>query len=237
MDLNCDLGEGALNDTELMPYITSCSIACGGHFGDQISLKLALELAKKHRVKVGAHPSYPDLKNFGRHSLSMSKKSFQSAIRKQLQLFKTSLDTIHYPWHHIKPHGALYNDMAKDKNLTLQFLEVVLEFPEVKKIYCMAGQPIVSWVKEIGLIPVAEAFADRAYTTDGTLVSRKLPYAVLDSIEMVKKQLVHFQSGYVESHSGNKIPLTVESICVHSDTPQAPTFVKQLYDLLNPDHV
>lgn len=238
MDLNCDLGEGTGNDHMLMPYISSCSIACGGHIGDTLTIQQALLEAKKHGVKVGAHPSYPDRKNFGRHSLALPTKTFQDSIRSQLAHFKKVLTAVEVPWNHIKPHGALYNDMANNQTLTNEFIAVVLDFPEVKSIYCMAGQPLVSWIKDFGLIPIEEAFGDRAYKSDGRLLSRTLPKAVFNHFEQVEKQVKNLQSGYVYSQLGDKIPLHAQTVCIHSDTPQAATFVKQLHhSVIKQDHV
>lgn len=232
MDLNCDLGEKTGNDTLLFPYISSCSIACGGHVGDVKSINTAIKEAVKHGVKVGAHPSYPDPFSFGRKTMVLSKSLFQSSIRKQLQLFKDVLDSFSLPWNHIKPHGALYNDLATDYGLAQQFLEVVLEFPEVKKIYCMAAQPIVSWVTNMDLIAVEEAFGDRAYNEHGRLVSRNSPQAVYTTLDQVEKQVKQLKSGFVQPLSGHKIPLQVGTVCIHSDTLNAPIFVQRLHDLL-----
>lgn len=229
MDLNCDLGEGIGNDTALMPYISSCSIACGGHAGDVASIIHTLEAARVFKLKVGAHPSYPDREYFGRKSLTLPPAVLQRSIRRQLQMFSDAIQNTDLLWHHVKAHGALYNDMATNRALALTFLEAVTAFSWVKKIYCLAGSPLVDWIREAGLKPVEEGFCDRGYHENGQLLSRKSPQAVFDSEQQVLNQARQFVSGYVYSASGKKIPMEIATICIHSDTPDAARFVKALH--------
>ena len=121
IDINCDVGEGVGNEEALFPLISSCNIACGGHAGSKESIVFCLELAKKYNVKVGAHPSYPDKENFGRVSMNLSDDELILGIKQQMQLFMSLCSQMNVELHHIKPHGALYNDIAKDEHLAKTF--------------------------------------------------------------------------------------------------------------------
>ena len=231
-DVNADLGEGFPNDAALMPYLSSCNIACGGHTGNKDSITKAVKRAKRYGVKIGAHPSYPDKENFGRQSIRISKEDFQASIREQLQLFQSVLESEKMEWHHVKPHGALYNDMAQDSVLSNHFLDVLKEFPTVKKVYCMAGQPIVKEIQEAGFMPIEEGFADRAYEENGTLVNRQKKEAVLEDPVAVKQQLVSFQNGTVKTINGTIIPLSIHTLCIHGDGANAVCFAKTVSKIL-----
>ena len=147
MEVNVDIGEGGSNDHIFMPYVSSCSIACGGHYGSFSTIKKTIKLASDHSVKIGSHPSYPDKINFGRKSISINLNDLKKSIRFQLLSFKKALNYFSLPWHHCKAHGALYNDMIKDENLTNAYFEVLKEFPEIEYIILPTGQEIVNTAK------------------------------------------------------------------------------------------
>jgi len=228
MDLNADLGEGGLQDEALMPYITSCSIACGGHTGTFESVETTLELALKYGVAVGAHPSYPDPQFFGRRSIKMNKNDLQKSIENQLQLFAVALNKSKGArWQHIKPHGALYNDMAQDRTLARAVLEV-FSFFDIKGLFLPAKMPVVNLAREKGFLVWEEVFADRKYNDHGQLVSRKLPGAVLSKNSDVVSQVKQWKNGAVETDTGATFETRWDTLCLHSDTPNASSIAQDL---------
>ena len=135
IDINCDVGEGIENEHLLMPHISSCNIACGGHFGDEISIDKTIQLAIKNNVLIGAHPSFPDKENFGRKVMNLSKEQLQKSIENQLELFQNRLNFVGQKLHHIKPHGALYNLIAVDKNVAKTFLKAIEKYRKEAFLY------------------------------------------------------------------------------------------------------
>ncbi|MGO4920950.1 5-oxoprolinase subunit PxpA [Maribacter spongiicola] len=222
IDINCDVGEGVRNEEELFPLISSCNIACGGHAGSRESILFCLELAKKYSVKVGAHPSYPDRENFGRVSMNISSAALIQSIKEQLQIFTALCDQMHVALHHIKPHGALYNDIAKDEHLAKTFLTGIEEFKKGVVLYVPYGSVIQSLALENGFKVLVEAFADRNYHTDLSLVSRKESNALItDGKEVLNHLLTMYKENEVKTVSGDKIPIIANTYCIHGDTPSA----------------
>lgn len=227
IDINCDVGEGIGNEEALMPYISSCSIACGGHAGDAATIRKVLLLAKKHHVKVGAHPSFPDKENFGRTVLDISLPELQQSIIEQLQLFKTIADELEMPIHHVKAHGALYNCAAVDS----AYAEVIIK--AVNKVFtnvCLYV-PYQSVLQQLalknGLKTIVEAFADRNYNEDVTLVSRKLPNAVItDKEQLVTHLLRMITKMKVLTIQDTEIRLEAETFCFHGDNKAAIELLK-----------
>lgn len=221
IDINCDLGEGGKFDADIMPLISSCNIACGGHFGDYETVKKAVKLAKSHQVNVGAHPSYPDMDNFGRLSFEISAKDLKRHLHQQIDLVEKACHMFHVEFHHIKPHGALYNDMRKNQAIADLVLEVVRE-RETKLI--LFSSPRVKFTSELpkSITIWMEGFADRAYQNDLSLVSRKEINSVLHDSELIAERvlaMIHNQE--VLTLAGEKIKQVFDTICVHSDTPNA----------------
>jgi UPF0271 protein len=222
IDINCDVGEGIGNEEDLFPFISSCNIACGGHAGNEQIMNEIVVLAKKHKVKIGAHPSYPDKDNFGRISLSMPNEALKSSIREQVTALVSILETQGLDLHHIKAHGALYNDIAKDRALTFVFLEAVEQFKEEVYLYVPFGSILAEEALKRGFKTMVEAFGDRNYNPDLTLVSRKSQNAVIQDpkevlvhiTEMVKKNKVRTLEGIAKN-------ITAETYCIHGDTPSA----------------
>ena len=232
-DLNCDLGEGVGNDIKIMPWITSCNVACGGHFGDRNTISETISLAKKHNVRVGAHPSYYDHQNFGRISAYTNKKEFQNSIRNQLDLFQEVLDNLNVRWNHIKAHGALYNEMAKDLNLAMEYLEVIKEYQNVSIIYLPSGfTKIIDLFKSNNYKVWKEGFADRRYEKDYSLLDRSLKGSVFSNISEIRNQILEFSKGEVTTINGDKISLEIDTVCLHSDTSNASLYVKELHAMI-----
>jgi UPF0271 protein len=222
IDINCDVGEGIGNEEILFPFISSCNIACGGHAGDkEIMQKIAI-LAKKHQVKIGAHPSYPDKENFGRVSLSIPFEVLKTSILEQVSALLPVLETQGVALHHIKAHGALYNDIAKDKGLASVFLDAVEQFKEVAHIYVPFGSVLKEEALKRGFNIMVEAFGDRNYNSDLTLVSRKTPNAVIEEPKDVLEHIVNMvKNNTVKTINGTEQNISAETYCIHGDTPSA----------------
>ncbi|HMS11151.1 MAG TPA: 5-oxoprolinase subunit PxpA, partial [Pyrinomonadaceae bacterium] len=173
IDINCDMGEGCGNDAALMPYISSANISCGYHAGDAATMRETIELAARHGVAVGAHPSYRDRENFGRTDVELSAAELRTLILEQLEIFAGACREIGVTISHVKPHGALYNRSARDAAVAQAIAEAVLEFDAGLTLYGLAQSHSTEVARSLGLKAADEAFADRAYEPDGSLVSRR----------------------------------------------------------------
>ncbi|VAW26533.1 Lactam utilization protein LamB [hydrothermal vent metagenome] len=228
-EINCDVGEGIHNEDLLMPYIQSCNIACKGHAGNDKTMSFVVELAIKHNVKIGAHPSYPDKVNFGRKTMIIEKNKLKNAIQNQINSLLKIIEEKGATLHHIKPHGALYNDLAKNNELASQFLESILPYKKTVKLYVPYNSVIEKKAKEKGFVIIYEAFADRNYNDDLSLVSRKNKEALITNKRAIFKHILEMLSeGKVTAISGNKITIKATTFCVHSDTENAVEIVKYL---------
>ncbi|WP_291959554.1 5-oxoprolinase subunit PxpA [Maribacter sp.] len=222
IDINCDVGEGVGNEKDLFPMISSCNIACGGHAGSKETIKLCLELAKKHQVKVGAHPSYPDIENFGRVSMSISNEVLIKSIQTQMQTFESVREEIDIPLHHIKPHGALYNDIAKDVQLAETFLTAIAPYKHTVLLYVPYNSIIQKLAIKNGFEVLVEAFADRNYNDDLSLVSRKEKDALITSGKEVLNHILHmYNDKLVKTITGKNVTIEADTYCIHGDTPAA----------------
>lgn len=229
ININCDLGEGIPNEAELFPYIYSCSVACGGHYGDRSTITKTLKEAIKNDVKVGAHPSYPDREHFGRRSLTLSKEVFQRSMQKQLEVYFECLNTLGDNNHHIKAHGALYNDLAKNPELAQWYLEVVKEY-NYGALYVPYGSEVAKLAIAQGLEVQYEAFLDRNYLADGSLVPRSHPKALKQDPEAVWQQLQDFlDNGGVTTIEGTWLSLPATTFCLHGDHPKVLIFLKTIH--------
>ena len=225
IDLNADIGEiegdaGRSLDADILSVVTSCNIACGGHAGDEASMRKTLSLAKKLGVKAGVHPSYPDRENFGRVSMAVSPEALRASLRQQVQMFMTIAEDEGVSITHLKPHGALYNDAAKDKDLATVISDVAAE-RGISMIVGLPGSKVRDAAITHNLQFCAEGFADRAYEDDGSLRARAKNGAVLDSANEQARQALELVSGNVTAFSGEHIQLDVQTICLHGDTPGA----------------
>jgi len=221
IDINADLGEGSPNDAQLMPLISSCSIACGGHFGNEITMRTAVQLAKKHKVKIGAHPSYPDVKNFGRKVLPMPKSLLSEAVRQQLVRFISICESEEIQVHHIKLHGALYNYAVIDAPTAEAVLKGIMATKIRPKLYVPYGSVLAKKAKP--LLPLEyEAFIDRKYNDDLSLLSRTEKDAVIESPEDAWAQLsLMLDDQIVETKQKSNIAIKASTFCIHSDTSNA----------------
>ena len=238
IDLNCDLGEwitynGPDLDKAIMPYISSCNIACGGHIGNEISMRWTVILAKKNNVQVGAHPSYPDRTGFGRRQIEMSSSELKNSIKNQILSLKEVAEAEGVELHHIKPHGALYNAASKYRDIAKAVAESIKELGLDVSVYGQADSEFEKAVKNNGLRFCAEFFADRAYEDDLKLRSREFDGAVLSKKEDVLTQIFELVvEESVSTYSGNKVPIKADTICLHSDTKGASELARNIHQFL-----
>jgi 5-oxoprolinase (ATP-hydrolysing) subunit A len=223
------MGEGIGNDSLIMPFIDAANIACGYHAGDEVSIRHTMELCIKHKVKAGAHPSYYDKVDFGRKEQNLSLEEIYELVTQQLIIFTEVAETYDLPLHHVKPHGALYNQSAKDPEIGRIIAKAVKDFDTNVILYGLSGSHSIEEAKKIGLKTASEVFADRTYQDDGLLTSRKEPNALIEDVEeMVKHVREMVSEGIVTSVSGKKIPIVAETVCVHGDSKMAVRFVEAL---------
>ncbi|MGB5555431.1 MAG: 5-oxoprolinase subunit PxpA [Flavobacteriaceae bacterium] len=238
IDINCDLGEGIGNEKDLMPLISSCNIACGAHAGDPKTIREVVRIAKANGVKVGAHPSYPDRANFGRISMKLSELELIDSINSQVNSFISILKEEQVPMHHIKAHGALYNDIAKDARLAKVYLKALERYREDTNLYVPFGSEIEREGLKQGFKVIREAFADRSYNADLSLVSRNLPNAVLHEPKQVFDHLLHMiKKGSVQTVDGKSVAIAAETFCIHSDTAAVLQILNYLSRTLPEQHI
>lgn len=220
--INCDVGEGVSNEHLLMPYISSCNIACGGHYGDVKTMDNTIAIAIENNVLIGAHPSFPDKENFGRKILKMTPEALQKSIESQLQLFKSRLDLVGAKMNHIKPHGALYNLITVDVATAKIFLKAIDKYAKSVFLYVPYNSVISRLAIEKNIRVVYEVFADRNYNSDLSLVSRNQENALITDAVAVFKHVVHmYQHQEVIAISGEKKPIIADTFCVHGDQEKA----------------
>ena len=229
IDINADVGEGLNNESELMPYLSSCNIACGGHAGNVKTMVDVVELAKKHNVKIGAHPSFPDKVNFGRVNIDITAADLYSSLKSQIRVLQKVLHEKNAQMHHIKPHGALYNLAAKDEKTSKVILEVIKSIAHPIALYAPYESVIANLATKEQINVIYEAFADRNYNDDLSLVSRTTANAILndksDVLEHVLRMIKHQK---VKSINGVEVTIEVDTFCVHGDTKNALQILKYL---------
>jgi UPF0271 protein len=226
VDLNCDLGEGTGHDAALMPLITSANIACGAHAGNLDTMIETVELALKHRVAIGAHPGYFDLENFGRAERVISPQEAGRIVLMQVeQLFEIAGSRLR----HVKLHGALYNQVARDPLLAEGVVaELARLWPDLI-LFALAGSHLARAASARGLRVAEEVFADRTYRRDGSLTPRSESNALItDENAAVAQVLNMVRDGFVIATDGTRVPITAETICLHGDSPHASAFAQRL---------
>ncbi|MGI8640158.1 MAG: LamB/YcsF family protein [Pyrinomonadaceae bacterium] len=234
IDLNCDMGEsfGAWtmgNDAALMDYVSSVNVACGFHAGDASVIRKTVETAIEKGVAIGAHPSFPDLQGFGRREMRISASEVFDIVLYQVAALKGICEAFGGKLHHVKPHGALYNQAAKDTNLAGAIAEAVKAIDEELIFYGLSGSCLISEAEKIGLRTASEVFADRTYQTDGSLTPRSEPNALISDTEKVVSQVLQMISGQVVTATGGeKVLLRAETVCIHGDGEHALEFAKTI---------
>jgi UPF0271 protein len=233
IDLNCDLGEGIGNDALIIPYITSASIACGFHAGDVNTMYETIELAVKHGVSIGAHVSYLDNTNFGRTEMNLPEEDVYELVEQQLIILKEIADMFDIKLTHVKPHGALYNQSAKEAALAKTIARAIKDFDQYLVLYGLSGSHSIREAELLGLKTSSEVFADRSYRDDGSLTPRSEPGALIeDAGEAVKQVLQMINEGTVTTISGKTIPIIAQTVCIHGDGLHAVELAKAIHDAI-----
>ena len=229
IDINVDVGEGIGNESILMPIISSCNIACGGHAGDSESMRMVVKLATANNVKIGAHPSFPDKANFGRKQMDISCAALYTSIKGQIDNLMTILEEENTRLNHVKPHGALYNLAAVNDKAASVIIEVMKNFILPVKLFVPFNSVIEKKAIENNIPIKYEAFADRNYNDDGTLVSRNEKNALIhDSEQMFDHVFRMISSQKVKTISGSDIKILADTFCIHGDNPKAVDLIRDL---------
>jgi UPF0271 protein len=238
IDLNCDMGEGIGDDARLMPLVTSANVACGFHAGGPETMRRTVRLAREHGVAVGAHPGYPDRAGFGRRHLAASPDEVRDDVTYQIGALWAFCRAEGIRLTHVKPHGALYNDAAEDRDLARAICEAARQVDPALTVVCLARSPMAEVARALGIPCAEEAFADRAYTARGTLVSRRTPGAVIrDPAEVAARVSRMVREGRVAAIDGMLVPIAAGTICIHGDTPGAVELVTAIRARLAADGV
>lgn len=230
IDLNCDLGEGAGADAELMPLVSSANIACGAHAGDDATMRETVRLALRHGVAIGAHPGFADREHFGRRELPVSPGEAEALVLDQVRRLQEVVHALGGALHHVKLHGALYNQVSCDRALATAVVAAVRASSSVPRLYVLSGSVLEAVAREDGRVAVAsEVFADRTYQRDGTLTPRTRPDAlVADEATAVAQVLRFVRDGRVRATDGTDVPVRADTVCLHGDGPHAVAFARRL---------
>jgi UPF0271 protein len=234
MDINSDMGEGfgaweMGNDALLLDYITSTNIACGWHAGNPARMKKLVEMASKKGVHIGAHPGLPDLEGFGRREMAISEQDAYNYVLYQAGALKAFVNAVGNKLHHVKPHGALYNQAAKDMKLARGIAQAVKDLGSEVILYGLAGSCMIDAAKELNLPVWQEVFADRKYTKEGFLVPRTQAGAVIeDESEALNQAIDMSRNGKVTAIDGSEIKIQADTLCIHGDNPHAVEFAKKI---------
>jgi UPF0271 protein len=238
MDINSDMGEGfgaweMGNDALLLDYISSTNIACGWHAGDPARMKKLVELATQKGVHIGAHPGLPDLVGFGRREMAISEQDAYNYVLYQAGALQAFVKAAGNQLHHVKPHGALYNQAARDIKLARGIARAVKDLGGNIILYGLAGSCMIDAARELNVPVWQEVFADRRYTNEGLLVPRTQARAMIeDESEALKQALGMAKNGEVVSVDGDSIRLQADTLCIHGDNPHAVEFAKKIKSAL-----
>jgi UPF0271 protein len=217
VDLNCDLGEGAPHDAAVMPLVTSASIACGGHAGDDAMMAATVALARRHSVAIGAHPGHADREHFGRLQLAITAEAAAALVVEQIRRLEAVAGE---PPRHVKLHGGLYHQVAHEEPLARAVAMALAGRWPGMILFAPAGSLLVAVGRQLGLAVAEEAFIDRAYAADGSLVPRSQPGAVIADPQAAAERAVRLvREGSVESVDGGVVRLHADTLCIHGDGP------------------
>lgn len=230
IDLNCDLGEGAGHDAELMPLITSANIACGAHAGDAATMRRTVLLAQAHGVAIGAHPGLADRENFGRREKDIFPHDAGELVAAQVRQLQEIARAVGVAVTHVKLHGALYNMAARDRLLAAGIVEAIWRLDGRLRLVALAGSVLerVARQRDAGRV-VAEVFADRTYRADGSLTPRASPGALITDEDAAVAQVLRMvRERTVTAIDGREVPVRAETVCLHGDGPHAVAFARRL---------
>lgn len=238
IDFNCDLGEGCGDDAAIVPWISSASIACGGHAGDPRTMRAAVDLCLRHGVAIGAHPGLEDRAHFGRRELPVSPQDVQALVLRQVAALAEACGRAGTGLRHVKPHGALYNIAARDAGIAAAIAEAVHGFDASLRLYALAGSELERAGREAGLRVAAEAFAERRYTAQGQLARRHLPGAVVEALEPALAQVrTLLREGVVVALDGSRVAVRADTVCLHGDRADAAAFASALRTALEAEGI
>lgn len=238
IDINCDMGEsyGVYTlgyDEQAIPYVTSINVACGFHASDPSNMLKTVKLAKKYGVAVGAHPSFPDLVGFGRRYIGATPAEIKADVMYQIGALWALCKSEGVELQHVKVHGALYNTAEKDIAVATAIAQAIKAVDEKLYMICLGNSTMVTAAQNIGIRYVEEAFAERAYTRDGTLVPRKQEGAVIQDINKIAQRVLSMvKNKTVSSIDGSSVKISPQTICVHGDTSSAVATIKAIRDIL-----
>ena len=233
IDLNADLGEGEAYDDEILACVSSANIACGGHAGDVVSMRIAVEAAMKHGVAIGAHPSFPDRQNFGRTAMQMPAEALYLSLIEQISALRTIATAAGAPLVHVKPHGALYNQAARDPLLAQVLVQAVVAIDPAMRLFALAGSELIAVAKAAGLAVAEEVFADRRYDAQKNLVARSRPDACIEEVqEGLQQAMMLIEQGKVVSVDGGTLEIKADTVCLHGDGKQALALARLIRDTL-----
>jgi UPF0271 protein len=234
IDLNADLGEGfghsrSSEDEALLDLVSSANIACGFHAGDATTMRDTVRAAASRGVAIGAHPSYPDIPGFGRRELGLSPKEIRFHVSYQLRAFRDICSAENAKLSYVKAHGALYNRAARDSSAAAAIVQAICDVDPSLVLLGLAGSEMARAAQRGRLGFAAEAFADRAYKPDGSLVPRKEPGAVIHDVQTaVKRAITVVKSSTVTADDGTTLEVVAQSLCVHGDNPDALPMLREL---------
>lgn len=233
IDLNADVAEGCGQDEALLRIVSSANICCGLHAGSPTEMLKTLQFAKQYGVRVGAHPSYDDRANFGRSNQQLSENDLKAVLLYQLGAIKALCQLVGVPLSYVKPHGALYNQAAKDPQLAQIIAQTIKDFDPTLSVMALSGGELIKASQAIGIRTESEVFADRHYEDTGSLVARTQPNAVIEDDEEALAQVLSMvQHQTVTSISGNVISVQADSVCLHGDNEHAVDFAKRIKNTL-----
>lgn len=232
MDLNADLGEG-YDDAAVMPHISSANIACGFHAGDAETMRRTVELCARYEVAIGAHPSLPDREGFGRREIEISPDRLYAQVVYQIGALAAFANAAGTKLHHVKPHGALYNMAARDRELADAIANAVRDFDPHLVLVGLSGSASVAAARAAGLASAREAFCDRRYRANGSLAPRSQPGSVLDDIDEAIAQAISIaKRGEAVADDGSRVRIEADTLCVHGDRANAGEFASRLRSAL-----
>lgn len=238
IDLNADLGEGCDNDEMLLTLVSSANIACGWHAGDANTMRRSVGWAIQNEVAIGAHPSFPDRENFGRSAMRLPPEEIISAMLYQLGALDAIVRAEGGRMVHVKPHGALYNQAAKDALLAQAICKAVHTFNPQLALFGLAGSELINAAKQAGLTAIEEVFADRAYNADGSLVSRTLPGAMIDDeAQAIVQTMSLVKDKQVTALDGSIVKVNAQTVCLHGDGAHALEFARQIRARLSSERI
>lgn len=244
VDLNVDLGESygnyvLGNDDKIIPLVSSVNVACGFHAGDPLVIDKTLDLIKENEnVSLGSHPGYRDLEGFGRRYIPMTDKELEANIIYQLSALEGMARVKGLQLNHVKPHGAMYNAASKDYEMAKVIARAVQKFNPSLKLMGLSGSSLIQAGEEVGLSVIHEVFADREYMDDGSLMPRSHPNAVIhDTLKVIERTVKMVKDQRVTSVNGKVLDLTVDSICIHGDSPGAVAFVEGVVQAFSDNNI